>query len=170
MSRIVDNLIAYRILSMLVTPVKETKAYKLGIVDEKGNNLKKTSSLSTSEEKEAYTYLHRLVFNMKKIINKVGGESKLKSIVASLWLVKEYYETKDRSLSLMEDRYIRILEAVNNNVVLVEEELAVRKFFEDTPVNATGAATSTDQAAIKKTDVNKYKKSLFKRKPLNVDS
>jgi hypothetical protein len=155
---------------MLVTPVKETKAYKLGIVDEKGNNLKKTSSLSTSEEKEAYTYLHRLVFNMKKIINKVGGESKLKSIVASLWLVKEYYETKDRSLSLMEDRYIRILEAVNNNVVLVEEELAVRKFFEDTPVNATGAATSTDQAAIKKTDVNKYKKSLFKRKPLNVDS
>ncbi len=170
MSRIVDNLIAYRILSMLVTPVKETKAYKLGIVDEKGNNLKKTSSLSTSEEKEAYTYLHRLVFNMKKIINKVGGESKLKSIVASLWLVKEYYETKDRSLSLMEDRYIRILEVVNNNVVLVEEELAVRKFFEDTPVNATGAATSTDQAAIKKTDVNKYKKSLFKRKPLNVDS
>jgi hypothetical protein len=155
---------------MLVTPVKETKAYKLGIVDEKGNNLKKTSSLSTSEEKEAYTYLHRLVFNMKKIINKVGGESKLKSIVASLWLVKEYYETKDRSLSLMEDRYIRILEVVNNNVVLVEEELAVRKFFEDTPVNATGAATSTDQAAIKKTDVNKYKKSLFKRKPLNVDS
>lgn len=170
MSRIVDNLIAYRILSMLVTPFKETKAYKLGIVDEKGNNLKKTSSLSTSEEKEAYTYLHRLVFNMKKIINKVGGESKLKSIVASLWLVKEYYETKDRSLSLMEDRYIRILEVVNNNVVLVEEELAVRKFFEDTPVNATGAATSTDQAAIKKTDVNKYKKSLFKRKPLNVDS
>jgi hypothetical protein len=155
---------------MLVTPFKETKAYKLGIVDEKGNNLKKTSSLSTSEEKEAYTYLHRLVFNMKKIINKVGGESKLKSIVASLWLVKEYYETKDRSLSLMEDRYIRILEVVNNNVVLVEEELAVRKFFEDTPVNATGAATSTDQAAIKKTDVNKYKKSLFKRKPLNVDS
>ena len=36
MSRIVDNLVAYRILSMLVTPFDETEAYKLGIIDAHG--------------------------------------------------------------------------------------------------------------------------------------
>jgi hypothetical protein len=159
MSKIVDNLIAYRILSMLVTPYQDTKAYKLGIIDDKGTTLKKSSSLKTSEEKEAFTYLHRLVFNMKKIINKVGGESKLKSIIASLWLVREYYETKDRATSLMESRYTRILEALNNDVVLAEEELAVRKFFEEVPANATGSATVTNEPVIK----NKIKKPLTRK-------
>ena len=78
MSRIVDNLIAYRILSMLVRPFNQSDAFKLGIIDDKGNNLKKTSTLKTSAEKNAYSYLHRLVFNMKKILNKIpGGESRI---------------------------------------------------------------------------------------------
>ena len=81
MSRIVDNLVAYKILSMLVTNFEDTKAYKLNIIDKDGKNLKKASTLKTSEEKDAYTYLTRLVFNMKKIINKIGGENKLKSLV-----------------------------------------------------------------------------------------
>ena len=91
MSRIVDNLVAYKILSMLVTNFEDTKAYKLNIIDKNGKNLKKASTLKTSEEKDAYTYLTRLVFNMKKIINKIGGENKLKYLVAALWLVKEQY-------------------------------------------------------------------------------
>jgi hypothetical protein len=33
MSRIVDNLIAYRILKMLVTNFDDTEAFKLGIID-----------------------------------------------------------------------------------------------------------------------------------------
>ncbi len=81
MSRLVDNLIAYRILSMLIKPFSETSAYQLGIIDDKGKNLKKSSTLTTTKEKDAYTYLHRLVFNMKKIINRLpGGESKLKNL------------------------------------------------------------------------------------------
>jgi hypothetical protein len=169
MSRIVDNLIAYRILSMLVTPFEDTKAYKLGIIDKTGKNLKKASTLKTTEEKDSYTYLHRLVFNMKKIINKIGGENKLKSLVAALWLVKEHYESGNRSTALMEEKYKRILETVNNDVVLVEEEIAVRKFFEEAPVNATGAAVSTNEPVIKKKDIKKYQ-IMAKRKPLNVSA
>lgn len=169
MSRIVDNLIAYRILSMLVTPFEDTKAYKLGIIDKTGKNLKKASTFKTTEEKDSYTYLHRLVFNMKKIINKIGGENKLKSLVAALWLVKEHYESGNRSTALMEEKYKRILETVNNDVVLVEEEIAVRKFFEEAPVNATGAAVSTNEPVIKKKDIKKYQ-IMAKRKPLNVSA
>lgn len=100
MARFVDNVIAYRILSMLVKNFNDTQAYKLGIIDDKGKVLKKASQLKTSQERDAYTYLHRLVFNMKRIINRLpGGESKLKSMVTALFLIKEYYESNNRTTS-----------------------------------------------------------------------
>ena len=158
MARFVDNVIAYRILSMLVKNFKDTQAYKLGIIDDKGKVLKKASSLKTSKERDAYTYLHRLVFNMKRIINKLpGGESKLKSMVTALFLIKEYYESDSRTTSLMEDRYKSLLEM---DVSLLEEEVLVEKFMKDmdeeAPTNATGVAVSTDRPAIRKKDLKKY--------------
>jgi hypothetical protein len=158
MARFVDNVIAYRILSMLVKNFKDTQAYKLGIIDDKGKILKKASSLKTSKERDAYTYLHRLVFNMKRIINKLpGGESKLKSMVTALFLIKEYYESDSRTTSLMEDRYKSLLEM---DISLLEEELLVEKFMKDideeAPTNATGVAVSTDRPAIRKKDLKKY--------------
>lgn len=175
MSRIVDNLIAYRVLSMLVQPFVDTDAYKLGIIDKNGKNIKKSSEL-TSAEKDSYTYLHRLVFNMKKILAKLpGGDNRLKSLVAALFLIKEYYESNNKQLSLMEDRYIDLLD---KNIILAEEQVMVEKFVanveEDAPTNATGAAVSTDRAAIKKKDVDKYKLQnagalkFVKRKNTNV--
>jgi hypothetical protein len=163
-SRLIDNLIAYRILYMLVTPFTDTKAYKLGIIDDKGTNLRKTSTLKTSEERDAYTYLNRLVFNMKKIINKLpGGESRLKSLVAALFLVKEYYVSKDRTTSLMEQRYLRILEEVNKGVVLVEEEIEFKNFAAKiqeegeggAPTNNTAGA-SVQEPKITKKNIKKY--------------
>ena len=128
MSRIVDNLIAFRILQKLVRPFKDTDAYRLGIIDDKGKNLIKTNMFTTSAQRDAYTYLDRLAFNVKKIINRLpGGESKMKNLVAALFLVKEYYESKDRTTSLMEDRYIKLLEKIDDGVVLVEEEITVKK-------------------------------------------
>jgi hypothetical protein len=180
MSRIVDNLVAYKILSMLVTNFEDTKAYKLNIIDKNGKNLKKASTLKTSEEKDAYTYLTRLVFNMKKIINRLpGGESKLKSVIAALFLIKEYHESKDRSTSLMEERYLALLEKLEkNNVVLVEEEIFTKKFFEGTltedgvvttgPANVTGAAVSTDEPVIRKKNIKKYQKMSRRAVPLTV--
>ena len=169
MSRIVDNLVAYKILSMLVTNFEDTKAYKLGIIDKNGKNLKKASTLKTSEEKDAYNYLTRLVFNMKKIINKIGGENKLKSLVAALWLVKEQYESGNRSTALMEDKFDRVMKLLDNNCVLVEEEIIVKKFLdEEAPANSTaGAAVS--EPKIQKKDIKKYQ-VMARRKPVNVSA
>jgi len=155
MARFVDNVLAYRILSMLVKNFKDTQAYKLGLIDDKGKNIKKPQ---TSKEKDAYTYLHKLVFNMKKIINRLpGGESKLKSVVTALFLIKEYYESGSRTTSLMEDRYKSLLEM---DVSLLEEEVLVEKFMKDmdeeAPTNATGVAVSTDRPAIRRKDLKKY--------------
>ena len=41
----VDYYLAYQFIKKLTTPFKDTEAYKLGIIDEKGKVLKKRSSL-----------------------------------------------------------------------------------------------------------------------------
>ena len=150
-NRIVDNLIAFRLLWMLVTPFEKTDAFKHGIIDAKGKLLRKMADLKTTEEKDAYSYLHRLVFNVKRIINKLpGGESKLKNIVAAYFLVKECYEKNDTT-ALLEEKFLNILDAMEHkNITLVEEEILVEEFMmlneEDggAPTNVTGANVSTD--------------------------
>ena len=177
-SRFVDNLIAFRVLYMLVTPFIDTEAYKLGIIDANGKNLRKSSTLTTSEEKDAYNYLTRLVFNMKKILNKLpGGDSKLKNLVAALFLVKEYYENGDRTTSLMEDRYMRVLEKVNEGVVLVEEEIVIKSFLQymteegegGTPTSNTSGA-AVNEPKITKKNVKQYQVMNRRKKLINVDS
>ena len=173
MSRIVDNLIAYRVLSMLVQNFEDSKAFKLGIIDKTGKNLKKANTLKTSEEKDAYNYLNRLVFNMKKIINKLpGGESKTKSLVAALWLVKETYESGSRSTAMMQEKFDKLMTMLDNRVSLVEEELLVNKFLSEEgdagAMNVTGAAVSTDEPKIDKKNIKKFQ-LMAKRKPVTED-
>jgi hypothetical protein len=147
---------------MLVTNFEDTEAFKLGIIDKKGKNLRKSSTLMTTQEREAYTYLHRLVFNMKKIINKIpSGESKLKSLIAALWLVKEQYQSGTRSTALMQEKFDDIMKLLDNRVSLVEEEIIVKKFLDEDGeggmANVTGAAVSTNEPKIYPKDVKKYK-------------
>lgn len=154
MAAIVDNLIAYRVLSMLVKPFEETDAYKLGIIDATGKNLIKSRDLKTSEQKDAYTYLHRLVFNLKKLLNKLpGGESKLKNLVAAFFLLKESYPK--RSVVVDEARLMSIIKLLDEGVILAEELLVVQDFMlmEDAvagPANVTGAGVSTDAPVIRR--------------------
>ena len=45
MSRVIDAVIAYRVLKLLVTPFDKTKAFELGIIDDKGKVLKKSRDI-----------------------------------------------------------------------------------------------------------------------------
>ena len=164
MSRIVDNLIAYKILKMIVTPFIDTEAYKLGIIDAKGKNLKKANQLQTTQEKDAYNYLTRLVFNIKKLINRLpGGENKMKSLVAALWLVKEQYQSNQGSMSsaMLQERFDSMMKMMDNRVSLVEEEIVVKKFLDEegeggAPTNNTSGAAVSEPKIMPK-DVKKYK-------------
>ena len=152
---LVDNIIAYRILSMLVQPFTETDAYKLGIIDAEGNNLIKSKDFKSKEQKEAYSYLNKLVFNLKKILNKLpGGDSKLKNIVAAFFLIKEAYTNNERVIK--EDKFHKILSLLEDGYILVEEELFINTYLSEDgavasgPANVTGPMVSTDQPVIKK--------------------
>ena len=57
MSQVVDLYMVYEFVKRLSTPFNETKAFKLGLIDDKGKRLKKASS---RDEKNAMTYYDRL--------------------------------------------------------------------------------------------------------------
>ena len=98
MSRAIDLIITYRVVKMLVTPFEKFKAFELGIIDADGKVLKKFKQVKGSEKKH-YTMLHRFVFNLKRILKKVGLGSRLGSFgVALALLIKEdksYLQHKD---------------------------------------------------------------------------
>ena len=101
MGRAIDLLITYRVIKMLVTPFEKQPAYALGIIDKNGKVLRKARTLKTAKEKEAYTLLHRFVFNLKRLINVVpGGKSKLGTYAAALGLLLK--EGKDLNMVELE--------------------------------------------------------------------
>ena len=83
MSRVIDAVVAYRVLKLLVTPFNKTKAFALGIIDEKGKVLKKSKEIKDPKERNAYTLLIRFVFNLKRMLSKVGIRGPLGSSAAA---------------------------------------------------------------------------------------
>jgi hypothetical protein len=138
MGKAVDSIIAYRILKLLVTPFNQTEAFKLGIIDAKGNELMHMRDFTTTEQRDAYTLLHRLVFRIKKIIEKVPVDNKkILSLAAAYALIKEQYDIGKEPIDL-EVKYINILEQnLSDEVTLVENFLSesrritFRQFMED---------------------------------------
>jgi len=92
MSRVIDALIAYRLVKLLVTPFNKTDAYKLGIIDEKGKVLIKSKQIVNQKQRKAYTLLIRFVFNLKKLLAKVGIRGPIGSAAAAaIAFFKEEY-------------------------------------------------------------------------------
>jgi len=112
-NRPVDLLIAYRVIKMLVTPFERQDAYKLGIIDKDGKVLKKYNTLKGTKEKRAYTMLHRFVFNLKRVLAKVGIRGALGSFaVAAALLLKENKEYAQHK-TLIESTIINYLKETN---------------------------------------------------------
>ena len=87
-NKVSDLLLIYQFIKRLTTPFDKTDAYKLGLIDSKGKRLKKAE---TKEEQDAVGYFDRLVFNIKRLLEKVpGGSSRLGSYAAAMWLIKEH--------------------------------------------------------------------------------
>lgn len=119
MNRFVDSAITYRILRLLVTPFDETEAFKLGIIDAQGNVLKRESELHTVQEKNAYTILHRLVFRLKRIIEKVPVENKkFLSMAAALTLIRECVQENQYEPIDLERRFVDAIPSMEDAVII----------------------------------------------------
>ena len=126
MGRAIDLFVTYRFLKLLTTPFEKQDAFKLGIIDKDGNRIKKEKStlpaveLTTVELKNAYTILHKLVFNIKKIFGKVPGlRTKVGTYAAALFLLKDTFKESVDDPDMFEKEFIKYLK--ENNIVLDDE-------------------------------------------------
>ena len=107
-SRTADLFYTFRFLKLLVTPWEKMDAFTLGIIDKDGNVLRRSSTLTTDAERSAYTPFHRLVFNIKKLLNKVPlGKTRIASYAAALYLIKEQTGMSDKAIR-------RVFESIEN--------------------------------------------------------
>ncbi len=120
MGRAIDLFVTYRFLKLLVTPFEKQDAYKLGIIDKNGNRIipppvagiiqTKPKPLTTIEEKSAYTILHKLIFNIKKIFAKVPGlRTKLGTYAAALYLLKDTFKESVDDPDMFEKEFMKYL-------------------------------------------------------------
>lgn len=129
MSKTVDLFIVYQFLKRLVRPFDEWEAFEKGVIDNKGNILVKPNKRD-KKQKDSLTRFDILVMNLKKLLAKVpGGSSRLVSLSAALFLLKEGKE--------------------NLNASRDELENLIYKYFEEAEkiLNEEGPATNTSGVA-----------------------
>ena len=148
--QVVNLFVLYKIIKELSTPFDRTKAFDLGLIDNKGKLLKRAK---TKKEKEAYSYFFRFIFNLKRLLAKVGLESKIATYAAALFLLKEE-ENKEYSDKELLDIVFENIEHLKQNTQLMEEI-----------VNVTGPAVPGTGG-----DVAHWKapKELSKKKKLDI--
>jgi len=114
MGRAVDLFVTYRFLKLLTTPFNKTDAFKFGIIVKDGNRIKNEDGsvevLRTPDEKGAYTILHKLIFNIKKLFGKVPGlRTKVGTYAAALFLLKDTFKEHVEDPDVFEKEFMKYL-------------------------------------------------------------
>lgn len=87
--------VAIKFVSALVTPFKEWKAYKLGLINADGDKIRDPA---TDEERKQFTTWMNLIRNVKRLLVKVpGGQSKIASFAVAYALLKDSIEKEANS-------------------------------------------------------------------------
>lgn len=172
MNQLLDRQYALKILKMLATDFKDMDAFKKGIIDKEGNVIKKSFQLKGQAERNAYTYLDRLVIILKKAIKKNekrGDYTLSKALSPALWLVREQLESGSRATMNIEGKY---QELYNLDVTLAEEEILI---MSEEGVAAIGGAptnnisgASVQEPKIGKKEIKKYQGTVARRPQLNI--
>lgn len=142
--RVIDSLIVFRILKMLTTPFEKQQAYKFGFIDKRGNRIKKIKDENgvevnnnpiTAKEKASLTPLHRLVFNLKRLIEKVPfGKTAFASYAVALLLLKEETNLPVDQADELYEKFYKLLKDQNiMNAEMISEAIDVGKLYEDRP-------------------------------------
>jgi hypothetical protein len=153
LTRTTDTVYAFRFLRLLTTPWTKMGAYKMGLIDANGNILRKPE---TSEEKSKYNIFHKLVFNIKRMLNVLPfGKTTIASYLAALYLIKEKTGVSDRALA----KILKEATGLDPRLISIEESFwyltennslraGLYTLTRDLPLQLTG-----DLLALRKTNV-----------------
>ena len=137
MSRAIDLIITYRVVKMLITPFEKFEAFKRGIIDADGKVLRKFKTIKGSERKH-YTMLHRFVFNLKRILKKVGLGSRLGGFAVALALLIKEDKTMAQHKDLLESAVITYLKEENLYDMLLNEVREIPEISGEPYMNCFG--------------------------------
>ena len=141
MSRIADTLVTYRILKLLSTPIKNSQAFQMGLVDGNGKQLRKAN---TQQERDAYTFLNRFVFKIQNALMRSSDRNarRLLTFAAALALLREYREEDDEvTVGALLEHYMEDEEVQRHSRLLEEYEILNFSDFmmdEEVAANAVG--------------------------------
>jgi len=117
---IFNIIVAYQFIKLLTTPWKKQKAYELGIIDDTGKVIKKKED-RTSADKLSFNMFHVLIFNIKKLLEKLPfGKTRLASFATALFLLKEQAKGVGGDAKAMEAKLLDHLEELLQNESILE--------------------------------------------------
>ena len=137
-NRAVDLVITYRVVKLLATPFERQEAFKYGIIDKDGKVLRKYRTLKTTAEKKSYTILHRFVFNLKRILGKVGLGGRLGTFAVALATLLREDKRYEEHKSLIESAVISYLKDTNQYENILNEQGEVLSTEEQPIMNCFG--------------------------------
>lgn len=167
---IVDLFLVYQFIKRLATPFKEWDAYKLGIIDEKGNQLIKRNKFRKQKQHDAFGIFDIMITKLKRLLEKVpGGKTRIASYAAALYLIKEHKAIEDQGEDyvIAEERLQELMTLVENSDYDIDA-LFEKALDEDVPSTSTAdvAGAGSGEPIMTPKMAKKYKKKNEKEKPL----
>lgn len=81
-----SKIMAFTFATLLAKPFKSWKAFKMGLIDEKGNKIKEPK---TPNEKDSLSGIKDFVRKVKRLLIKVVPDSRLLGFLITLFLLKK---------------------------------------------------------------------------------
>jgi len=130
-NRLVDLLITYRLVKLISTDFRNQEAFKYGIIDANGKTLRKANKLNTEAEKDSYTVLHRFVFNIKRILAKLGLTSSISNFAAALAFILKENKHLEKNKHILESAVITYLKENNLYDNMMNEVKEIKEHNEE---------------------------------------
>lgn len=169
LSKIISSFTVYKFLEALTTPFTHTSAYKRGIIDSRGIQIKPDEQL-TAADKMVYTDFDRLVFSLRRLILMVPDpyvRRNMTNVISILNLISEECEKIDGDKEYFME--------------IAKREMSACRLFEEDGGGAASAPITTSVGAggvagfkpeeigvpVEAQKRNVMKNSIFKRKKPN---
>ena len=108
---VVDLFMTYKFVRILTTKWTKTEAFKAGVIDKNGKLLVKGKD-QTDKQKKTYQLFDKLVFNIKRILEKVPfGKTQIASYAAASYLLL-------KETDMAEEDILKVLEDLGHNTSL----------------------------------------------------
>lgn len=144
-STIAMNLVTLKLLRIVSIPWEKQKAYECGIIDAEGNRIRNDvdgkKKKVPPECKKHYTLLHKVAFNLKRLLNKIPGIGKnvVTSYVGALLLLKEEYDVSHEELLVLKELFGHDDIEHQNHYRQNEENVIMSLFESSGPTVSTSA-------------------------------